>query len=285
MNCGSTTYKDLPPLGENETVFRSYEAARQSELEVEETTAAPAPATAPASDEIAPAADEAATAMPAADETAPCSSSTGKCTPQCRYECTDPVCDEVCTPDCLTPTCQTRCPDMALTNLESAGCAMVCNQPSCQVECPSQGCAGNDCPACKTVCGEPVCTLSCPDQMNCQEYCEQPVCNWKCKAPNATSCPAPECTMTCEAPKGCGTTICSGDSCPDATGMTVVDNVDYGATVGEVEDGSTVTEDPTNTSLLQLEKGALHRHRHGTHLPVVAVRGLDRRKVMLPVKF
>jgi len=77
--------------------------------------------------------------------------------------------------------------------------------------------------------------------------------------------------------------------------MTVVDNV-----IGKVEEAPAVEwkvaatapamsasqlEKGSNASLLQLEKGILQRHENRTYLHVVAARGLDRRKVMLPVKF
>merc|ERR1719231_464975 len=74
------------------------------------------------------------------------------CMPQCRYHCTDPVCDQECTPECLAPECQTRCPSLKGMSMFDAACKITCVKPACEVVCPDRHCGADGCVDCKTIC-------------------------------------------------------------------------------------------------------------------------------------
>jgi len=123
------------------------------------------------------------------------------CYPHCRWNCTQPVCNQDCTPECEQPRCQTRCrrPDYSK-------CSIQCGKPHCSVFCPESSCKeseGENCssPKCQTRCARPTCFLNCKDSVQCAHVCHPPRCTWNCR--NPSQCDKPSCRLTCEKAAGC----------------------------------------------------------------------------------
>ncbi len=100
-------------------------------------------------------------------------------TPNCTWQCDDPVCPAMCRPICLPPAC-------AYTN-----CSFGSATPACRVTCEEDG--GNAVDAC------PVCETQCnPPPAPCVIQCEMTQCSWECNKP--MFCPKPTCELQCELP-------------------------------------------------------------------------------------
>mmetsp|Transcript_24063 Transcript_24063/g.58474 ORF Transcript_24063/g.58474 Transcript_24063/m.58474 type:complete len:202 (-) Transcript_24063:84-689(-) len=119
------------------------------------------------------------------------------CTPDCKWHCTNPTCEQVCQPMCAAPTCKTYCKPLR-GSMQKNGCRTHCADPKCTVVCPHT-CTSGNCPKCRTVCGPPVCETDC--NTDCVTKCADPVCNFHCEKPS--NCSQPVCSMQCSSSGDC----------------------------------------------------------------------------------
>jgi hypothetical protein len=112
--------------------------------------------------------------------------STLACHPECRWQCSDPVCPAICAPICEAPVCQ------ICVNRTSLVCA---NTRYCFIQYPTldDACEADSCPIV-----EVICPNLCYGLDNCTVLCSQPMCSWQCSKP--TNCPHPVCELQCEHP-------------------------------------------------------------------------------------
>lgn len=101
-------------------------------------------------------------------------------TPQCSWQCDNPVCSAVCTPVCAPPACTCQSSDVTPT------CSVACNATY-----------NGACPDCETLC-TPDTRCSSSNIM-----CEVLSCGWDCVKP--VTCTPPTCQLQCEQP------ICSAN--------------------------------------------------------------------------
>ncbi len=103
-------------------------------------------------------------------------------TPNCTWQCDDPICSADCRPICQPPVC---------TYINCSG------TPICWITCETTNINAIDaCPLCTTQCN--------PAPVPCVTQCEESQCNWECSLP--MYCPKPDCRLQCELP-ACGPSV------------------------------------------------------------------------------
>jgi len=112
------------------------------------------------------------------------------CHPECRYQCSDPVCPAKCQAVIEPPQCQAQCSN----NVYTPSCYF-----SCHAELSGNQCEADQCPLVTILCS-PLTCYNVPVNTTCQILCEEPVANWKCTKPTVIECPEPECQLFCELP-------------------------------------------------------------------------------------
>jgi len=103
----------------------------------------------------------------------------------CKWQCTNPICEETCEPVCAAPICKTFC-DKVIAN----SCETSCEKPACKVVCPNT----QDASTCQALCEPAACETKC--QRTCESHCGVPQCVLECKKPK--SCPNPTCNLVCD---------------------------------------------------------------------------------------
>lgn len=103
------------------------------------------------------------------------------CHPECRYQCSDPVCTATCAPVCERPACS------MINNTEPC-------EPRCSVECAADQCESDQCPACQVLCEAPPARCGPHAEIQCGPL----ACAWQCEIP--VRCPKPICHLQCEKP-------------------------------------------------------------------------------------
>ena len=106
-------------------------------------------------------------------------------TPECRWQCDDPICHAICRPVCQPPQCQSSClgstPDCWTSCIGTDGDISVADScPYCSTKCNPLSV-----PGCQITCGPPQCTWTCSKpldgcrQPSCQLVCERPTCEYQ----------------------------------------------------------------------------------------------------------
>jgi hypothetical protein len=109
--------------------------------------------------------------------------------PECRYQCSDPICHAVCAPKCDPPLCAAVCQEGSTCQSGYA--------PNCRTVCVTVDVSPSDsCPVCEIVC-DPLSASACTG--NCTALCQEPNCGWDCRKPQI-NCAYPTCTLMCEQP-------------------------------------------------------------------------------------
>jgi hypothetical protein len=99
-------------------------------------------------------------------------------TPNCTWQCDDPVCPAICQPVCSPPACT------------FIGCSVGSARPTCWTTCDTPYNAIDTCPLCSTHCN--------PPPLSCTIECEEVQCGWVCDKP--IYCHQPQCQLQCEQP-------------------------------------------------------------------------------------